>query len=700
MTKKYYSTNSKDRKYNNSLREASKAIDQITPINRTSANSQFREYRDILPNTSIRDGFSKYDYDYFNKEDAIPKSKNSILAICTAAYYRVGLIRNIIDLMGDVASQGIRIVHPNKTTEKFYQAWFKKVGGKERSERFLNLLYRNGNVIVKRASKKIKDQEQFIKELRSQASINSPSNEMPWQYFFLDPLSIERESAVLSTFCNTPLFSMKIPTQLRKIIMEPSNEYERDLVKEIPQDIKNAIKSKKNDSNSSIRIILDPSKVRSFYYKKDDWMPWAHPMIYAILDDLILLEKMKLADLTALDGAVSHIRLWTLGDLEHDIFPTEEAVRKLTDLLINTAGNGSVLDLIWGPGLKLTETNSNIYQFLGGEKYTNVLSNIYGGLGIPQMLTGSSSKGGMSTDFMQIKTLVKRLEYGREQLMVFWLGEIEIIRRVMSGRKGFSSKKMPDIIFDHMSLTDEAAQTKLILDMLDREIISIKTAREDLGYIHSLEESRLDEEIETRAKKPKVSPYHASQPDHDYKKLFIQRGVMTPSQVGLELPDPKPSEKFILEDKSQPKNTLPSNKKKGTPGEGRPKNATDTQPRKRRTPLVANLFWVQSAYDDISSFVFDVLSVKFNKANLRKFTNEEYKMFEDLKFGVLCNVEPFSKITEDILIKAISKPFIKYGKAKTIYQNIFNEFVSTYNQEPTIDQRKQICCLAYLEIIE
>ena len=34
-------------------------------------------------------------------------------------------------------------------------------------------------------------------------------------------------------------------------------------------------------------------------YKKDDWQVWADPMTYACFDDLILYEKLKLADKAA-----------------------------------------------------------------------------------------------------------------------------------------------------------------------------------------------------------------------------------------------------------------------------------------------------------------------------------------------------------------------------------------------------------------
>ena len=77
------------------------------------------------------------DFDYFRPDQAVPEKPKDIIAFARAAYRRIGLIRNAIDLMGDFASQGITLVHPNKKIERFYKKWFQKVGGRERSERFL-----------------------------------------------------------------------------------------------------------------------------------------------------------------------------------------------------------------------------------------------------------------------------------------------------------------------------------------------------------------------------------------------------------------------------------------------------------------------------------------------------------------------------------------------------------------------------------
>ena len=42
------------------------------------------------------------------------------------------------------------------------------------------------------------------------------------------------------------------------------------------------------------------------YYKKDDWQAWAYPMVYAVMDDIMVMEKLKLADMAALDGNIKY----------------------------------------------------------------------------------------------------------------------------------------------------------------------------------------------------------------------------------------------------------------------------------------------------------------------------------------------------------------------------------------------------------
>ncbi|NBV29404.1 hypothetical protein EBS02_10430, partial [bacterium] len=111
-------------------------VEAYSGHSKTQGN-HYRHFIDIEPNRSVKPYFSHNDYYSFRPNEAVPNEQRSVIKMCMDAYDKVGIIRNIIDLMGDFGSQGINIVHQNKSVEKFYQQWFRSVHGKERSERFL-----------------------------------------------------------------------------------------------------------------------------------------------------------------------------------------------------------------------------------------------------------------------------------------------------------------------------------------------------------------------------------------------------------------------------------------------------------------------------------------------------------------------------------------------------------------------------------
>jgi len=458
------------------------AGDQYTGVTKSTA-SHYRDFRDIEPNKSVRPGFTRYDYDAFRPDEQIPRRQKRLIKMCMDAYDKVGIIRNVIDLMGDFGSQGIDIIHENKSVETFYKQWFKKVDGKERSERFLNNLYRTGNVIIYRSTAKITPAvTKYIKSMAADIKVNVPKFEdktIPWRYNFFNPVSVDAKDGKLNILFGRKDYQI---TSTSFIDNFRDGTIPAQFLDTLPPDVKNKIK------NGEQKIPLDPERLSLFFYKKDDWMEWANPMIYAILDDIIMLEKMRLADLSALDGAISNIRLWTLGNLEYKILPTKAGINKLRDVLSSNAGGGT-MELVWGPELTYTESNSQVYKFLGSEKYTSVLNSIYAGLGVPPTLTGlAGNGGGFTNNFISLKTLVERLQYGRELLAKFWEKEIEIVRQAM----GF--RKPAYIQFDQMSLSDEATEKNLLIQLADRDIISHETVLQRFKEIPSIEKIRLKRE--------------------------------------------------------------------------------------------------------------------------------------------------------------------------------------------------------------
>lgn len=672
----------------NAMSQFAGAVDAYRPVYKTTA--YHADYTNIETNKSVRSGYTRDDYYAFRNAERIPHNQKRIIKMCMEAYDKVGIIRNVIDLMGDFGSQGIDFVHESKSVEKFYKNWFKKIDGKERSERFLNNLYRSGNVIVYRSF--AKSTPQITKYIRSIAKeqpdilLKEPKFDnalIPWRYNFFNPLNVASKDGNLNLFVGRKQFELKTSIFVDNF---KDGDVPANILETLPPDIKKAIKDNKK------HIPLDPSRLSVFYYKKDDWNMWANPMVYAILDDIIMLEKMRLADMSALDGAISNVRLWTLGNLEHKILPTKAAINKLQDCLAANVGGGT-MEFVWGPELTYTESNSQVYKFLGSEKYNSVLNGIYAGLGVPPTLTGlAGNGGGFTNNFISLKTLVERLQYGRAQLVKFWEREVEIVRKAM----GF--RKPAHIIFDQMSLSDESSEKNLLIQLADRDIISNQTLLERFKEIHEIEAIRLQREKKSRDKQQlpeKAGPYHEAQQKFSLEKIGLQSGALLPKDVGLNTT--VPDQRLIPADPNKPTGPQPSSKP--SKDNGRPANKKDTGPRKKRTetpkskPGVAEfIMWSQDAFNSISDLTNAAYLGSSGKSNLRQLTKAEVANLESLKIDVLTSVDFMSEITSDTIYTVLKSD----KRASSAFKQDLEDRGISIHKMPIDEYKKRVVSL-YIE---
>ena len=691
---------------------ASEGIELYEGIQRTTA---FRSFLDIETNRSVRTGMNRGDYDRFRSEESVPKKQKDIMRMCMDAYNKVGIIRNVIDLMGDFSSQGVTLVHPNKKIEAFYRKWFMKVGGPERSERFLNTLYRCGNVIVKRRTAKISKriEDGFKKSKSADVDIELLSvkrREIPWKYDFLNPLSVEVVGGQLAIFAGEPEYALRISTTLRNMYKKNAPGYQ-SVVSNMPLDLASQM-------GRGLELIpLDKEKLRVFHYKKDDWNIWASPMIYAILDDIIMLEKMKLADIAALDGAISNIRLWKLGDLDNKILPTKAAINKLRNILASNVGGGT-MDLVWGPELDFKESNSQVYKFLGSEKYDPVLNSIYAGLGVPPTLTGlANNGGGFTNNFISLKTLVERLEYGRSLLVDFWQEEIERVQKAMGFR--FPAK----VHFDQMVLSDEASEKNLLIQLVDRDLISGETVQERFGEIPEIEKIRINREHQSRSREripPKAGPYHNPQHRQDLEKIALTQDALSPHELGLKPsdesgrhpltnPDDRPEfdaeEEFKKMEREQTIMKPPQDKFKptGRPEDGRPKNSKDQKPRKQKvvktrqaaSDLANLMLWAASAQKSVSDILNPALLHNYGKSNLRGLTKGEMDELEYIKLCVLSNIKPYSAVDAALVAAILDAATPADKQVLEIYKQLTKDFAVANDRHPTLEEKRYLQSSAY-----
>lgn len=663
--------------------------------------------RSIASDVNLRTGHNRFDNDLHRPNDKLPTEHADIIAACQAVYRKVGMVRNIIDLMTDFAAEGLELQHTTKTQERFFREWARRVNLSGRAHDFMKLMMRDANVIVRRKNALITRpvaremskaslqsiqniDETKVNEAPEKIKINKKivkKHEIPWRYTFLSPVMIEKIGGEVGRFFGADDLGMRIPNKLANAIKNPKTQAEKAFVARLPSEV--VASSKK----SGTLVALDMDKIYVDYYKKDDWEDWGTPFLYGVLEDILFKEKMRLADMAALDGVINVVRLWKLGKSDQQILPTTAAVDKLIDILQHNTGGG-VMDLVWDDMIDLQVEYPPTDKILGPEKYVSVNSDIVRGLGIPDSLIGGADLGTRNAQsaYVQLKTLVERLEYVRGRAIRWMQGELRLVADAM----GF--KNIPEINFGIMSLRDEAAEKQLIIQLLDRGIISSEKASETFGTNFMIELQRIKNEQDIRETTPgvleKSGPYNRpfsvmeKQNELAIELEKVKQGFKKDSSFPSRDGDDNGGGDNPLGD--QPKDD-------GTNSPGRPPSTKDTKPRDERTPVTQSILHIvaDGLMDDVDQ-LFDGIYLKQNKVkNMRSLTKAQRTKLEQAKRGILSVLRPGDTVTKQLVADRLETIGSGTRRMENSFCQFVADFTSSTQKEPNIKERRMLTTHAW-----
>lgn len=680
--------------------------------------------RQIGTESDLKAGFNRWDYYGWRSEDDVPVWTPDIILTAQNFYRKIGLVRNIIDLMADFASEGLVFNHPVKSQERFYREWGRRVDIQNRAHDFMKLLLRDANVICRRKLAKIPKRvaDDFSRAFQADA-LNGPTTlhrdvpglrntkedtspegpddiekvrinqdpkarkrVIPWKYTFLNPIFMEKIGGRVGRFVGADDLGVRLHKHLVSAIQKPRTDAERQLVNQLPKEVLDAARERSGENQI---IKLDMDRIYVDYYKKDDWEEWGTPFLYSVMEDILFKEKMRLADIAALDGVINSVRLWKLGDHNKDIFPNSAAVDKLLEILSVSTGGG-MTDIVWDSMIDVEAIFPPIQDILGGDKYQSVDADIVRGIGIPDSLIGGSelSTRNAETAFIQLKTLVERLEYVRRKC-IEWLN-VEL--RLVADAMGF--KKTPRIEFGTMSLRDEAAEKDLILRLAERNLVSAQAVMDVFGYDFDIEAGRMKDEEKFRQKNPgvfeKANPYYRPKSQMELQTELSNREETHKSNLNSRDEPGNPGDGGGENNRGdQPRDS-------GQNPEGRPSNRRDQGPRDRRTPRVLSVYKVEAekiikAIDD----VVDPLYLKDKGAkNMRFLTADQKKELEQLKRNMLATVSNTANVSRDTLLSGLSD-----DSAVDSFNSTFSALVETYTETngkmPNLSERRSLSASAW-----
>ena len=666
-------------------------------------------HRSIAADVNLRTGYNRHDHDTHRPNDKLPTEHREIITACQAIYRRVGMVRNIIDLMTDFAAEGLELQHTTKTQEKFYREWARRVNLQDRAHDFMKLLMRDANVIVRRKNgfitkpaekemtkggvgsldlldeTKVSDSPEKIRTTKKKTN----RKVIPWRYTFLSPVIIEKIGGEVGRFFGADALGMRIPLSLSNAIKRPKTDAEKEFVKKLPPEVVKASKK------SGTLVALDMDSIYVDYYKKDDWEDWGTPFLYGVLEDVMFKEKMRLADMAALDGVINVIRIWKLGKSEHQILPAPALVDRLVGILQDNTGGGA-MDLVWDDMIDLHVEYPPIDKILGAEKYIGVNGDIVRGIGIPDSLVGGADLGTRNAQsaFVQLKTLVERLEYVRSKAIRWIEGELRLVANAM----GF--KNIPAINFGIMSLRDEAAEKQLMIQLLDRGIISSEKASEVFGTNYMIELERLKIEQGIREETPGV--LERSNPYNRPFSVMEKQG-----DIAIELEKVKQQRDINgggggTDDNGggdNPSGDQP--KDEGKNSSGRPPSTKDTKPRDERTPTSQSMLQIiaDGLMDKIDELVDGTYLEANSVKNMRSLTKAQRNDLDSSKRAILSVLQLNDAVTKELIADRMATAGSSARHMEESFRKLVAEFTASTQKTPTTKERRMLTALAWATVL-
>lgn len=581
---------------------------------------------------------------------------HSKMALAAEAYRGFGVIKNVIDLMCNFASEGITIQHKRPAIRKFYQRWAEIVDLPGRVKDILRQYYKFGNVFIyttygtidekayqrMRSARGIKvkadtmDPNMVDRVEDAEEEADKPISErlIPWRYTLLNPFQMHLDGEHF--FGETKWkFKLDYTTKVDTATQAESPYIYDDTKVNLPKEFKDAIKDK------SGYVVLDQKRLWTMHYMKDDHEDWADPLIWPVIGDVIYKNKLRAMDISVCESAISAVTIFKLGNLKEGFIAPPEHFRKFAEMLRTPT---HAMTMVWNDAIDVVSSYPPVEKILGVQKYEAVDADILKGLGIPEILMGGKG-GNFSNSFVSVRTLLERLEEGRAEVLKWINKQLRLIATIMGHRD------IPTVVFGQMSLRDENAEKQLILGLLDRGVISIEAVHEIFGQNFEIERERLKNENDIR----------------DKEGIFIQRGPFVDPLSDLtedeKLDKQHKQQKDLLKNKESGLKEKPAEIKKN----GRPVGTKNIKHKKKRetkpkgmasAETIARYETIKSIGQKIYSNVESLLTemtvttkgVKYKKA----LSQEDKDALDGLTNAVFCAAQPSTVIDKDFILAAIA----------------------------------------------
>lgn len=651
----------------------------------------------------------------YNKNTSVAKMK---MALAVEAYKGFGVVKNVIDLMCNFASEGLTIEHPRQNIEKFYRRWAESVDLQGRAKDILRYYYKFGNAFVY-TTMGLVDDATYTRMKSARGKVKADNNDpaeperkqetdeerakpvaerlIPWRYTLLNPFQMDiKGDKFFGQSKWVFILDEKTLTELRTKINTQQTDVLDETDVNLPPEFRALLTNK-----DSREVELDQAKLWTFHYMKDDHEDWADPMVWPVMNDIMYKNSLRAMDMSVVNSTINAVTIFKLGAFKDGFIAPPAHFQKFSEMLRTPTYSHNI---VWNDTVSIESNYPPIDKILGIEKYQSVDKDILAGLGIPAILVDGSA-GSFSNAFLQVRTLLERLEEGRGEVLKWINRQLRLVAETMGHRD------IPNIKFGQMSLRDEQAEKTLIIQLLDRNVISAEAVHEVFGLDTFLELERMRREkklAEDEELLIKHGPYTDPMTDLDQEDIMDKEFEQNDKTLDKEMVLREKESKMNMQLKKQQmvetvkmkkqQMKMQQRKQNSGGGNGRPKAGTKgiPQTKKRVTkPKGQGLgSFVQYetlkksaglAYEIVENSLTNLMLDARGLAYKKELSKEDRENLEGLVYAVFSNLSVWDSVDDEMVLAILECQKGIDGEV----DNIVQDRLSSLTTEPTTQDRRE-----------
>jgi len=289
---------------------------------------------------------------------------------------------------------------------------------------------------------------------------------IPIGYTVLNPLNIEITGSLLF---NDTKVTLTPSDELKQMVQKNQSELtveEKELVKLLPNDFKKAVEKGGG-------IPLESDYVGAVDYRKMPYERYPRPRGVKAFEAIEYKNALRQADLSTLDGITNYILKITIGN---DEFPvTDQSQLEAVSKLFDTTSKS--FDVVWNHTLQIEKIVSpEIESILGQDKYKQVNEDITGAIAMSRALIDGTASLNSGAASLLARSITEEIWYARSQVETWIYNEY----REIATSQGFD--RFPRVRWDNTILKDIILYMSTISQLVDRRMLSYRTALEQLGF--------------------------------------------------------------------------------------------------------------------------------------------------------------------------------------------------------------------------